>query len=149
MKDRIKATAAAIREFIKFVTQDKLILATTLLWVVLFSFWAYITVVRHSVLDLFIQPVAAYTGYRLGRYGLLGLLPGGKWLSEHYSCTIKFNLKSWYWYFKFIQENTFTLDYTYISREMFKGDPSSIRETTGIGAVAFGFGTRRYIFKLD
>jgi hypothetical protein len=88
-------------------------------------------------------------GYRLGSYGPLGLIPGGKWLSEHYCFTIKYKFKSWYYYFRFIKENTFTLDYQYISREMVTGDPSSRRETTGIGAVTFGFGTRQYIFNLQ
>lgn len=149
MRDGIKT----VIEFIKFVMEDKYFKYYAVLVVVSFSVWVYMLIVRHSVIDVFLQPLAAYVGYRLGAYGLLGLLPGGKWLSrwlsEHYYDTIKYEFKSWYWYFRFIKENTFTLDYMYISKEMFKGDTTSVRETTGVGVVTFGFGTRQYIFNLQ
>jgi hypothetical protein len=135
--------------FIKTLMRDKEFLTAFIILTVSFPIWLYALYIHHSVLDLIFLPLAAYVGYRIAKYGLFGLLPGGKWLSDHHECTVKYKFKSWYFYFRCIKENTFTLNYSYISREMFKGDPSSRRETTGVGAVSFGFGTKIYIFNLE
>lgn len=145
MRDKIKTAC----EFIKFLISDKEFLTASIIFIISFTAWLYLMIIRHSMLDLFVQPLAGYMGYRIASYGWFAFLPGGRWLSNHFYCKIKYKFKSWHWYFRFIKENTFTLDYEYISREMVKGDPSSNRETTGIGAVTFGFGRSKYIFSLD
>lgn len=145
MKEKIKKAC----EFIKFLLTDKKARAPLIVFIISFPAWLYLMIIRHTVLDLFIQPLSFYMGYRVAKYGKFAFLPGGKWLSDHFYARVKYKFKSWHWYFRFIKENTFTLDYEYISREMIKGDPSSKRETTGIGAVTFGLGRSKYIFNLQ
>lgn len=145
MKDKIKIAL----EFVKFLMSDKKFILFFFIWIVSFAAWLYLMIIRHTVLDLFIQPLAFYMGYRIARYGRFAFFPGGKWLSDHFYARVKYGFESWYNYFRFIKKNTFTLDYEYISREMIKGDPSSKRETTGIGAVTFGLGRSKYIFNLQ
>jgi hypothetical protein len=144
-KDKIKHLFSVI----KTLMRDKEFLTAFILFIVSSTICLYLLCINHSVRNLIFQSLAAYMGYRIASYGWFAFLPGGKWLSEHYYCTVKYNFKSWYRYFQFIKENTFTLDYEYISREMVKGDPASKRETTGISAVTFGFGRSKYIFKLE
>jgi len=144
-KDKIKHLLSVI----KTLMRDKEFLTAFILFIVSSTICLYLLCINHSVRNLIFQPLAAYVGYRIAKYGSFGLLPGGKWLSEHYYCTIKYNFKSWYLYFKHIKENTFTLHYAYISKEMIKGDPTSMRDTTGVDLVYFGFGTKMYIFKLE
>jgi hypothetical protein len=154
MKEKIKTALKVIKflisdkEVIKFLISDKKIIMSTIICIISFAVWLYLMIIRHSMLDLFIQPMACYMGYRIARFRWFAFLPGGRWLSDHFYYRVKYGFKSWYNYFRFIKENTFTLDYTYIRREMIKGDPSSKRETTGIGAVTFGFGKSKYIFNL-
>jgi hypothetical protein len=145
MRDKMRTAL----EFIKFLLTDKSARGDFAVFILLSAAWLCLMFISFSVLDIFIQPLGFYMGYRIVMYGWFAFLPGGKWLSDHFYCKIKYRFKSWYKYFQFIKENTFTLDYEYISKEMIKGDPSSRRETTGIGAVTFGFGRSKYIFNLE
>jgi len=145
MKEKIKKAC----EFIKFLLTDKKARAPLIVFIISFPAWLYLVTIRPSMLDLFIPPLGFYMGYRIASYGRFAFLPGGKWLSDHFYCKIKYRFKSWDKFFQFIKENTFTLEYEYISKEMIENDPSSKRETTGIGAVSFGFGRSVYIFGLD
>ena len=56
-------------EIVKFLMSDKKFILFFFIWIVSFA-------IRHTVLDLFIQPLAFYMGYRIARYGRFAFLPG-------------------------------------------------------------------------
>jgi len=144
-KDKIKNLLSVI----KTLMRDKEFLTAFILFIVSSTICLYLLCINHSVRNLIFQPLAAYVGYRIASYGWFAFLPGGRWLSNHFYCKIKCKFKSWYLYFEHIKENTFTFHYAYISKEMIKGDPASMRDTTGVDLVYFGFGRSKYIFKLE
>ncbi|MFZ9455132.1 MAG: hypothetical protein ACO27Q_07865, partial [Bacteroidia bacterium] len=76
-------------EFVKFLISDKEFLTASIIFVISFAAWLYLMIIRHSMLDMFVQPLAGYMGYRIARYGRFAFLPGGKWLSDHFYARVK------------------------------------------------------------
>jgi len=86
MKEKIKTAL----EFIKFLLTDKSARGDFAVLIISFTAWLYLMIIRHSMLDLFMQPLGFYMGYRIFKYGWFAFLPGGKWLSDHFYCKIKY-----------------------------------------------------------
>jgi len=116
----------------------------------IFTIWLYLIFVAGSTIDIIVQPLCWYLGYRLGSFGLLGFVPFGKWIHNNLQYVTKYNVAPGYRW-RFITEMNFKIAPFYTTREMIPGDPSSSRDTTNVDCfvIYFGFpglGYRSFIF---
>lgn len=141
----------SLLETLKELFLDKDIRWHFILVLVATPVWFYTLIIRFHWWDIILQPLAIMLGVRVAQYGLLGLVPGGGWLHKKHFHTIHFwpELKTWRQRLMFLCENNFTVAHFYISKEMHKGDPTSVREVTGPVCVTIGLGFNKYIFDID
>lgn len=147
----IKTKISYLVEFLKYLIFDKQVKYYFILFLILTPPWIYITMINFSWLDIVLQSLFFFIGWRIGGYGLLGFIPGGGIIAERHYHTIRFwpILKTWRVRWMFLIENTFSVDFFHIKKEMFKGDPTSVREVTGPVCMTVGIGFNKYIFDLE
>ena len=146
-----KSKFILVIEFIKVVFLCK----ETRLWAILMFLSTvvsiYLLTINFHWWDLIIQPLVGLAGWRMGAYGLLGLIPGGGYIHDRHFSTMRFwpVLKTWRTRWMFLRENNFSVDFYYRKKEMYKGDPTSVREVTGPAVVTIGIGFNKYLFDLE
>jgi hypothetical protein len=124
---------------------------SSLLVLVLFSMWLYLLIVRHSVWDLFTQPICCYIGYRLGMYGLIGLIPFGPTISSRLYHKINYfhTLKNNYYRWLFLKEEWFKVEFGHSTCHLHPGHEDSRCETTHVECIAVTIGFTMYIFDVS
>lgn len=116
--------------------------------VLFFSVWSYLVYINHNILDLFIQPACMYLGYRLGSYGLSGLVPFGPTIKGRLYHKINYydTLKASGYRWKFLTEEWFKVEYGYSTAYMYPGHEDSRRETTHVACISVTIFFTTYIF---
>ena len=147
-KDTFIQKLASILAYALFDIKGRVLALSAL---IIFVVWLYLLSIKFSALDMLMQPLCMYLGYRLGWYGPIGLIPGGRFIASRHYCTIRYYdvLKSWRNKWLFFKHNFFKVELTYNKKEMFKGDVTSVREVTGAACLLLGIGFNTYIFVLD
>lgn len=147
----MKNSKITVLEFLKHLISDKEVRPTLILFLLLTPPWLYLVITQFKWWDIILHPLAALIGFRIAKYGWWGLIPGGGIIAERHFHTIHFwpALKTWRTRWMFLRENNFSVDFFHAKKEMFKGDPTSVREVTGPAAVTIGIGFNKYLFDLE
>ena len=147
----MKNSRLSFLEFLKFLVSSKEARPTFILFLLLTPPWLYTMIINFHWWDTILLSLSFLVGWRFSKYGLYGLIPGGGIIAERHYHTIRFwsELKKWKHKWMFLRENNFSVDFYYRKKEMYKGDPTSMREITGPSAVTIGIGFNKYIFDLE
>jgi len=147
----MKQSISSVLAFLKFLVSNKETRPTFISFLLLTPLLVYVLIIKFYWWDIILYPLSVVIGVRIGLYGWLGLIPGGGIIAERHFHTIHFwpVLKTWRTRWMFLRENNFSVDFYYIQKEMYKGDPTSVREVTGPAAVTIGIGFNKYLFDLE
>lgn len=148
---KMKHLKISVLEFLKYLFSDKETLLIITLFIITTPIYLYSLTINFHWWDTILLSLSFLVGWRFSKYGLYGLIPGGGFIADRHYHTIRFwsELKKWKHKWMFLSENNFSVDFYYRKKEMYKGDPTSVREVTGPSAVTIGIGFNKYIFDLE